>query len=131
MTNIEFFDDLKSYFFTFSFFFLHHLAIFLLNLAAYAYVLIRFFKVFCYSKLTFEWFPMLNPYVWPFSFFQSLTEPYFEFWSRVLPNIALEKSTFEVSSIIALESLNTCVYFLMLLTDLLVGYLTTIDPLAN
>jgi uncharacterized protein YggT (Ycf19 family) len=102
---------------------IHNLAIFLLNAVSYFYVFLKFFKVLCYSKLTFEWFPMINPYVWPFSIFQTLTGPYFAFWARVLPSIKLEKSSLEISNIIALESLNSFVFFSMLLTQELIGLL--------
>lgn len=125
MINIEFFNNLNS-----SFNFdeiaiqiIHNLGIFLLNVVSYFYVFLKFFKVLCYSKLTFEWFPMINPYVWPYSIFQTLTGPYFAFWARVLPNIKLEKSSLEISNIIALESLNSFVFFAMLLTQELIGFL--------
>jgi uncharacterized protein YggT (Ycf19 family) len=101
----------------------HNLAVFLINIVSYFYVLLKFFKVLCYSRLTFEWFPMINPYVWPFSIFQTLTGPYFAFWARVLPNIKLQKSSLEISSIIALESLNSMVFFLMILTQELIHVL--------
>jgi uncharacterized protein YggT (Ycf19 family) len=103
---------------------LHTLAVFLLNLISYFYLALKFFKVLCYSKLTFEWFPMINPYVWPFSIFQTITGPYFSFWARVLPNIKLEQSSMEISNIIALESLNSIVFFLMLVTQELIQFLT-------
>ena len=95
-----------------SVYFLHYFAIFLVNLSAYLYVILRFYKVICYSKITFEWLPMINPYVWPFSMFQVLTDPYFSFWARVLPMLKFEKSSLEISGIIALEALNSCTFFL-------------------
>jgi hypothetical protein len=103
---------------------IHTLAIFLLNCVSYFYVFLKFFKVLCYSKLTFEWFPMINPYVWPFSIFQTLTGPYFALWAKILPSIKLEKSSLEISNIIALESLNSFVFFAMLLTQELIGLLS-------
>lgn len=103
---------------------IHTFAIFLLNCVSYFYVFLKFFKVLCYSKLTFEWFPMINPYIWPFSIFQTLTGPYFAFWSRVLPTVKLEKSSIEISNIIALEALNSFVFFAMLLTQELIGILS-------
>lgn len=125
MTNIEFFDNLNSDsnidFIIVQI--IHTFAIFLLNAVSYSYVLLKFFKVLCYSKLTFEWFPMINPYVWPFSIFQTITGPYFAFWARVLPNIKLQNSSIEVSNIIALESLNSFVFFAMLFTQELIAIL--------
>ena len=63
----------------------HHLSIFLVNFISYLYILVKFYKVLCYSKMTFEWLPMINPYVWPFSVFHVVTNPYFAFWARILP----------------------------------------------
>jgi hypothetical protein len=99
---------------------IHFLSIFFVNLAAYAYVLVKFFKVLCYSKLTFDWLPMINPYIWPFSIFNVLTGPYFKLWSRILPTVKMEKSSLEISGIIALEALNSITFFLVRLTNLLV-----------
>ena len=76
---------------------LHTLSVFALNAASYFYILLKFYKVLCYSKMTFEWLPMLNPYTWPFSFFQALTMPYFLFWSRIFPSIRFENSSLEIS----------------------------------
>ena len=89
----------------------YFLYIFLINVISYIYVIIKFYKVLCYSKLTFEWLPMINPYTWPFSFFQILTAPYFALWAKLLPIIKLDKSSVEVSSIIGLEALNAVLYF--------------------
>lgn len=91
-----------------------------LNLLSYFYVFLKFYKVLCYSKLTFEWLPMINPYHWPFSFFQLMTNPYFSFWSRVLPNIKLEKSSIEISAIVGLEALNAALFFCVRMTNILV-----------
>lgn len=99
------------------------LSIFLLNVASYSYVLIKFYKVICYSRLTFEWLPMINPYVWPFSFFQLLTNPYFAFWSKLLPMIKFQKSSLEISGIIALEALNAVLFFCVRYVNLLVLFL--------
>lgn len=97
LTNITY--DIRYFFY-----------IFLINVISYIYVIIKFYKVLCYSKLTFEWLPMINPYTWPFSFFQILTAPYFALWAKILPIIKLDKSSVEVSSIIGLEALNAVLY---------------------
>jgi hypothetical protein len=101
----------------------HQLSVFLLNLISYAYILAKFYKVLCYSKMTFEWLPMINPYIWPFSVFHVVTDPYFAFWARILPNIKLDKSSVEISGIIALESLNSLIYVFIRLTTVLIEYL--------
>jgi len=102
---------------------LHYFAIFLVNLAAYLYIIVRFYKVLCYSKMTFEWLPMINPYVWPFSMFQVLTNPYFSFWSKLLPMLKFEKSSLEISGIVGLEALNSCTFFFVKLTSILLPIL--------
>jgi len=103
--------------------FLHYFCIVLVNIIAYLYVLVKFFKVMCYSKMTFEWLPMINPYIWPFSIFQVLTGPYFRLWSKILPTVKFEKSSLEVSGIIALEAINSCTFFLVKLTNTLIQIL--------
>ena len=103
--------------------FLHYFCILLVNIIAYLYVLVKFFKVMCYSKMTFEWLPMINPYIWPFSIFQVLTGPYFRLWSKILPTVKFEKSSLEVSGIIALEAINSCTFFLVKSTNGLIQIL--------
>lgn len=103
------------------------LAIFLLNFISYLYIAIKFYKVLCYAKLTCEWFPMLNPYNWPFSFLQTITNPYFRFWSRILPSLKFKKSSVEISGIIALEGLNAIIYFCVRSVNVLVVALDNMD----
>jgi hypothetical protein len=98
-------------------------AVFLLNVAAYLNISIKFFKVLCYSKMTFDWLPMINPYIWPFSIFTILTGPYFNFWARVLPSVKTDTSSMEISGIVALESLGAISYFSIRLINCLVIYL--------
>jgi uncharacterized protein YggT (Ycf19 family) len=109
----------------------HSFSIFLLNFISYLYILLKFYKVLCYSKMTFEWLPMINPYVWPFSIFQVLTGPYFAFWSRILPSIKLDKSSVEISGIIALEALNSLIYFCVRFTNILLAILEESDGTLN
>lgn len=106
---------------------IHHLSIFLINAVSYLYIFVKFYKVLCYSKMTFDWLPMINPYVWPFSIFQVLTSPYFLFWSRVFPNVRFENSSLEISGIIALEALNSLVYFCVRLTHFLIIILEDLE----
>jgi hypothetical protein len=131
MQIFEFLDDVISLRNPFdpetTIFLVRTLSIFLLNIAAYSYIFVKFFKVLCYSKMTFEWLPMINPYVWPFSVFQVVTGPYFAFWSKVLPSIKLDKSSLDISGVIALEVLNSLIYFFVLLTNMLVVVLEGIE----
>jgi len=99
---------------------IHYSAIFLINFVSYLYIFIKFYKVLCYSKMTFEWLPMINPYVWPFSLFQVLTGPYFLFWSKIFPSVRFESSSLEISGIIALEALNSLLYFCVRITHSLI-----------
>ena len=121
---MELFNNLDSFSFDeMTIYFTHHLSIFLVNFISYLYILVKFYKVLCYSKMTFEWLPMINPYVWPFSVFHVVTGPYFAFWARILPSIKLDKSSVEISGIIALEALNSLIYFCVRLTSLLIDVL--------
>jgi hypothetical protein len=90
---------------------LHIFCVIALNLISYLYIGVRFFKLACYSKLTFEWLPMLNPYKWPFSIFTEITTPYFKFWSTIFPALRFQNSSLEISAIVALETLNSLIYF--------------------
>jgi uncharacterized protein YggT (Ycf19 family) len=96
-----------------------------LNLISYIYIMIKFYKLLCYAKLTCEWFPLLNPYYWPFSFFQAMTNPYFKIWSNLLPSLKFQKSSIEISGIIALEALNALIYFCVRSANLLILLLET------
>jgi hypothetical protein len=131
MQIFEFLDDVISLRNPFdpetTIFLVRNLSIFLINIAAYSYIFVKFFKVLCYSKMTFEWLPMINPYVWPFSVFQVVTGPYFAFWAKVLPSIKLDKSSLDISGVIALEVLNSLIYFFVLLTNMLVVVLEGIE----
>jgi hypothetical protein len=106
---------------------IHSLSVFLLNAVSYFYIFLKFFKVLCYSKMTFEWLPMINPYVWPFSVFNVLTGPYFAFWARVLPSVKLERTSVEISGIIAVEALNSVVFFCMQATNYLIVILQQLE----
>jgi len=103
------------------------LAVLLLNFISYLYIVIKFYKVLCYAKLTCDWFPMLNPYNWPFSFLQTITNPYFRFWSRILPSLKFKKSSVEISGIIALEGLNVVIYFCVRFVNILVVALDNME----
>jgi hypothetical protein len=61
--------------------------------------------------MTFDWLPMINPYKWPFSMFHVLTDPYFSLWSKLFPSVRFENSSLEISGILALEGLNSLLYF--------------------
>jgi hypothetical protein len=132
MVIIDIFHDLTDFLSSFSekeiaLYFIRTLSIFLVNVAAYSYILVKFFKVLCYSKMTFEWLPMVNPYIWPFSVFHILTGPYFAFWAKILPSIKLDKSSVEISGIVALEVLNSLIYLCVRFTNILIIILDELE----
>lgn len=134
MTIDTFFNNLNPLFIpllnnSISISFIHYSSIILINLISYAYVLAKFYKVLCFSKMTFDWLPMINPYVWPFSFFKLMTDPYFRLWGKILPSIKFEKRSVDISSIIALESLNTITFLLILLSNQLLIVLETTEKI--
>jgi len=111
----------------FVFYFIHFSAITLLNLISYSYIGVKFYKVLCYSKMTFDWLPMINHYIWPFSFFSVLTTPYFKLWRKILPAIQFENSSMDISGILALEALNSLIYFCVRFTNFLILILVEIE----
>lgn len=110
---------------------IHFGSILLVNVIQYAYIALKIYRVLCYSKLTFEWLPMVNPFIWPFSIFHLLTTDYFRFWNRILPPIKFEKSSFDISAIIALEALSSIIYFCVLSTSFLLGILEVTEKVMN
>lgn len=83
--------------------------IFLADLISYLYLLIKIYRVLCFSKLTFDQLPLLNPYRWPFSFVRVVTKPYFKFWAKLLPNLRIGSGSYDISAIIGLEMLNALI----------------------
>jgi len=77
----------------------------------YFIFLLKFYRILCFSKITFDGLPMINPYIWPFSIFRLLTQPYFKFWSKILPTFKSGKSSFDISLILGLEALSALIYF--------------------
>jgi uncharacterized protein YggT (Ycf19 family) len=84
----------------------------------FVWFLVKLYKFVCYFKMTVEWFPMINPFYWPFSFIRNLTIPYFRWWSSVLPAIKFKKASIDISAIIALEGLNAILQFCVRLVNL-------------
>lgn len=82
------------------------------NLIFYFILLLRFYCLLCFTKVTVDSLPMLNPYIWPFSVFRVLTQPYFSFWSKVLPSIKVANAGFDISIIMAIEILNLIIFLL-------------------
>ena len=117
---IEFFNnlndtDIESYFlelkqigiYTWLYF-----LVFLGNSSYYLIFLLKVYRTLCFSKITFDGLPTINPYIWPFSIFRILTQPYFKFWAKIFPTIRSGKSSFDISLILGLEALSGLMYFL-------------------
>jgi hypothetical protein len=91
---------------------LFHFLVFFANTTQYLIFALKVYRTLCFSKITFDSLPTINPYIWPFSIFRVLTQPYFRFWSKIFPTIRSGKSSFDVSLIFGLEALSTLTYFL-------------------
>jgi|APCry1669190646_1035306.scaffolds.fasta_scaffold19530_2 hypothetical protein len=117
----------NSYFLFFS----HYFALVLVNCLAYSYIFLKLFKTLCYSKMTFDWLPMINPYIWPFSLFDLVTGWYFEFWEKIFPTLKFESATFDISAIMALEAINSIMYFCVKLANFLIVVLEETEQARN
>ena len=80
--------------------------LFFADLISYFYLLLKVYRILCFSKLTFDQFPLINPYKWPFSFIRIVTRPYFRFWAKLLPNLKFGSGSYDISAIIGLEMLS-------------------------
>lgn len=78
----------------------------LLDLIDVFHLFVKTYRAICFTKLTLDQIPSLNPYVWPFSFVRILTNPYFKVWLQILPNIRVGSGSYDISTIIAMEVLN-------------------------
>jgi hypothetical protein len=100
---------------------------FLLHICANCYIFLKIFKVICYLKLTIDWFPLINPYSWPFSLLRLITRPYFKFWLNVLPYIRFHRTSLNVAHLIAIESLTSFITVSTVLITQLTTFLTKAD----
>ena len=105
---------------------LYNNSLLLLQFISYFYIFIKIYKILCYAKMTSDWFPMLNPYQWPFSFFQAVATPYFRFCAWLLPSLKFKKSSIEISGIVGLEALNAVIYLCVRMANFLVEILESI-----
>lgn len=86
-----------------------YMYVFFADLISYMYLLLKIYRVLCFSKITFDQLPIINPYKWPFSFIRIVTKPYFKFWSKLLPNLKIGSGSYDISAIIGLEMLSTLI----------------------
>ena len=113
------------------FYFINFSSSFLLKIIGAFYIVLRIYKVLCYSKLTLEWLPMINPYYWPFSVFLITTNRYFAFWSKIFPVLRFKDSSMDISSIVGLEALNSLIYFCVKLGQVLDTFLTELEKVIS
>jgi hypothetical protein len=111
--------------------FIREFYILLLNFSAYAFILLKLFKVLCYSSLTFDWLPMINPYIWPFSFFRIATGWYFELFQKHFPTIVINKRGFNISTIVGLELLNSLTFCLVRISHSLIYVLEDLEKVLK
>jgi hypothetical protein len=90
--------------------FLAYLFVLLSDLMACLYTLLKIFRILCFSKITFDQLPLLNPYKWPISFFRVVTKPYFQFWAKLLPTLKVGKVSYDVSTILGLEAISSLIF---------------------
>nr|AIM52782.1 putative protein Ycf19 [Ochromonas sp. CCMP1393] len=80
--------------------------LFLADFITYFHVILKVYRILCFSKITCDQMPLLNPYTWPFSMIRVSTAPYFRFWGKVLPNLKFGNGSYDVSAILGLEMLS-------------------------
>jgi len=113
------------------FYFINFSSFLFLKLVGAFYIALRIYKVLCYSKLTLEWLPMINPYYWPFSVFLITTNRYFAFWSKIFPVLRFKDSSIDISSIVGLETLNSLIYLCVKLGGFLDSFLQVLDVVVT
>jgi len=84
----------------------------LLDFLSFLYILIKFYRVLCFTKIVFDQLILFNPYYWPLSTLRVSTKVYFAFWRKVLPPGKLGRTGFDISSIVAFEFLSVLLSFI-------------------
>lgn len=74
------------------------------------FTFLKLYRIICFTRLTFDQLPLFNPYKWPLAFVRILTNPYFRFWSKLLPNLKIGRVSYDISGIIGLEILATLIF---------------------
>jgi uncharacterized protein YggT (Ycf19 family) len=69
-------------------------------------VILKFYKLFFFTKIILDQMSMFNSYTWPFSILRIIYKPYLKFWSRFLPKVKVGNSIIDISFIVGLEFLN-------------------------
>ena len=108
-------------------FILHFFIALTLNLAALVWSTVKIFKVLLYMKMAMEFFPVINPYVWPYSILLWLTNWYFSFWRVFLPPLRLKRSSVSIPVFVAIEALTPILYFSLHLVNFCTDWLLLLD----
>jgi hypothetical protein len=111
--------------------FIYFSSFFFLKIVGGFYIILRIYKVLCYSKLTLEWLPMINPYYWPFSVFLITTNKYFALWSKIFPVLRFKDSSIDISSVVGLETLNSLIYLCVKFGGFLDTFLQVLDVVVR
>jgi hypothetical protein len=99
----------------------------LLQSLSFFYGMMKFYRGLCYTKITFDWFPLIDPNWWPLAIINSLTSPYFAFWEFLIPTLRFQKSSLNISGIIALEMLSTILSYFVFFGNLISLEITQIE----
>jgi uncharacterized protein YggT (Ycf19 family) len=65
-------------------------------------VILKFYKLFFFTKIILDQMSMFNSYTWPFSILRIIYKPYLKFWSRFLPKVKVGNSIIDISFIVGL-----------------------------
>lgn len=78
----------------------------LIHLLCLTYGILRIFQLACYTRITIEWLPFINPYTFPFWIAFSMTDPYISAFTSSFPTLNITTGIFEISILAALELIN-------------------------
>jgi hypothetical protein len=97
-----------------------------LHLFFFLSIALKIYRAICYTKLTIDWIPFINPYKWPASFLSTWTQPFFFEMTKYMPRISKKRRTFDLSIIIGLELLTLSLGLIVFCINYLALYLETV-----
>lgn len=93
-------------------FFVYKFYIFFATLLFYVLFAVKFYRALCYTNLTLEGLPLINPYVWPSNVLRVYAKPYFQFWKESIPPIRINKRNFDASYLVGIEFFEGILFFI-------------------
>jgi uncharacterized protein YggT (Ycf19 family) len=84
-------------------------SVIIITLLSFFGYFLKIYKTLCCLRMILNWFPMINPYVWPISMVREVTDIYFSFWRLLIPKIRYGTSTIDIGMLVALEALNVSI----------------------